>query len=57
MLCYRDRTYCPHEECEEFEGCYRALTMEVKEAASDVGLLVAIMMERPDCFKGKEVRL
>ena len=51
MLCYRDRMYCPYEECEEFEGCYRALTMEVEEAASKVGSLVDIMMEIPECYK------
>ncbi len=59
MMTYRDMTFCEHHEnCEDGETCYKALTDKVKEEA-DIwwgrpGAPIAVAdFSRSGCFKGK----
>jgi len=52
MLCYRDMTFCPFwEDCKEGEGCFRALTSDVKASAIKFGLGTSQFLEPPECLK------
>lgn len=52
MLCYKDKTFCPfYKECAKGEGCSRALTQEVIDAACDFNLLISRFLDRPGCFE------
>jgi len=55
MLCYRDRTFCPHcLTCTKGETCCAALTPNIEQAAKASGIPVATWLERPKCFKEKD---
>ena len=59
MISYRDRTYCPAEECKNFHACPRALTDEVKAAAQawwgGPGAPICTFSDPPelDCYEKK----
>ena len=57
MLCYQGRTFCTfHNECDDGEGCSRALTDQVRDEAKvwwgqeDGDPPFAIYSQHPDCF-------
>ncbi len=55
MLCYKDRTFCPHWlSCKDGYVCDRALTPKVQEAAERwmKNPPICTYAEKPDCFKG-----
>lgn len=56
MLCYKDMTFCPFSSnCVKGEGCSRALTTEILEAAEkwwgEVGAPVCAFSAEPQCFE------
>jgi hypothetical protein len=56
---YMDMTFCPYKECSKFDECHLALTDRVRSRAKvwwggdDVPF--SQYVEKPDCFKDKEV--
>ena len=55
LLVYKDCTWCEQWElCESGEGCTRALTVDVKEAAKKANLPIMSYLGNPDCYKQKE---
>jgi len=58
MMCYRDRTWCQFwEECKDGGQCGRALTKDVKDAATrwwgNDNPPIATYVDKPECFKEK----
>lgn len=51
MICYKDISFCPYGDCKDKDGCPVLLTPKVEEAAKDFGLPLAIIIERPPCYK------
>jgi hypothetical protein len=57
MLCYRDMTFCQfYKDCEEGDGCGRALTLEVMQAAErwwcSPDAPIAQYAQKPKCYRG-----
>lgn len=52
MMCYKDRTYCDGDGCQNFHECPRAITKEVLEGAMRVGIPIARFTEPSslDCY-------
>lgn len=52
MICFRDMTFCPAEECLSFESCPRALTDKVKADAEqwwgDSGAPICLYVNPPE---------
>jgi hypothetical protein len=59
MMCYRDKEFCTHEICADFESCPDALTPRIKIEADlwwgSKGAPICIHEEKtkPECFKEK----
>lgn len=57
MMCFRDKTFCPFNRCEDFKICKDAYTKEVKEAAEkwwgNKNAPVALWAEHPKCYQGR----
>jgi hypothetical protein len=59
MICYKDKTFCPFEDCINFDTCDRALSDEVILDAilwwgcSDAPVLR--YNDKPECYIGMEV--
>jgi len=56
MICYKDRTWCPHEDCKRFgAGCDRSLTPDVIARAAEwwggPEAPIAVWSEHPGCFE------
>lgn len=56
MICYKDMTFCDfYMECSDGDSCPRALTPEVKKAATEWGgnenAPIALFVDNPPCFK------
>lgn len=55
-MCYRDRTFCPFSECDNFSTCPEALTDEVQEKADKWweackgDAPISTYMDAPECF-------
>lgn len=62
MICYRDMTFCPFEDCESFPICDRALTEKVSEGAKKWwatfnqpgGPPIAQFITKPECYEGEQ---
>lgn len=56
MICYKDMTFCHGDGCQNFNGCRRALTKEVKEKAKEFGLPICFFKSphELDCYEGLE---
>ena len=56
MICYRDTSYCTHEECALFPRCLRALTESVWLDAARTKLPISMFANgsRPPCFVEKD---
>ncbi len=59
MLCYKDRTWCVFDDCNQFGAdCQRSLTEDVVEAAQEwwggEGFPVVIFASKPICFVEKD---
>ena len=59
MMCYRDMTFCPWDDCLSFNDCPRALTDQVKKDAREWwgnkdGAPIACFTLPPDCYKIEE---
>ena len=56
MMCYKDMTFCPYDECANFNSCVRALTDLVQAKArawwGSTDAPICIYGEQPDCFEG-----
>jgi hypothetical protein len=55
MTSYKDMTFCRHyKDCEDGNQCYRALTMEVVEAAEkwwgNENAPISSWVGKPECF-------
>ena len=57
MLCYKDRTFCPFEQCKKFPVCPTALTEKVQADAirwwGKEGAPIAQFASKPSCFESK----
>jgi hypothetical protein len=56
MLCYRDTTFCPFQECKKFDTCPSAYTTEVSTGAKQwmgEDAPVALYASEPECFEEK----
>lgn len=58
MICYKDMTFCTENNCAKFDGCFRALTVQVKINADEWWgkgegeAPIAIFTGQPDCYVG-----
>lgn len=53
-MCYRDRTYCPHQyhqDCIKSDDCSRVPTYEDYDVAERIGLHICQFAEKPHCFE------
>lgn len=54
MMSYKDMTFCPFQDCDNFENCERALSEEVIQDAivwwGDQDAPIAQFMDKPSCF-------
>uniref|UniRef100_A0A7C3WVG4 Uncharacterized protein n=1 Tax=Dictyoglomus turgidum TaxID=513050 RepID=A0A7C3WVG4_9BACT len=54
MLCYKDKTFCKHYDCDLFKKCDRSLTEKViKDAQSWWGgdnPPISVFENKPECF-------
>lgn len=51
-MCYRDRTFCKfYKNCMAGNVCLSALTNDVIEQASRIGLPISQYTNKPECFK------
>lgn len=62
MMCYRDRRFCPFNDCTKFNTCANAYTDQVQAAAerwwvSGGGIAentpVDLWADKPQCYKEK----
>ena len=58
MMCYKDKVWCNHSDCSNWDGCDKALTEEVKNAAyewwgSD-NYPLAMYTHPPHCYEKGE---
>ena len=52
MICYKDMTFCPHDEdCKHAPGCARVLTEEDKRTAAAAGLNICMYGAKPICWE------
>lgn len=59
MMCYKDRTFCDNQDCNNFgEKCFRSYTEEVEKAAQEwwdkTGKRpppVCFFVGRPECWE------
>jgi hypothetical protein len=51
MICYKDRTYCAYFLlCKKGYICDRALTEDIKAAATEANLPISQFIGFPECF-------
>lgn len=51
-MSYKDMTYCPfYLSCVGGDHCFRALTMEIREAARKFGADICQFADYPECHK------
>ena len=52
MICYKDKTFCPFNDCTQFYKCPDALTKKVKEDAERwmKNAPIAHYTNKPDCY-------
>lgn len=58
MMCFMDKTWCTYwHECDDCDGCHRALTPGIMEKAMEwmENPPICVFGEKPDCFKEKEL--
>ena len=55
MISYRDMTFCTEDTCAKWEGCHRALTEDVLEAATvwwgSDDAPISMWGSRPGCYE------
>ena len=59
MQCFKDKTFCPFNQCLDFTRCDRALTANVKAEAAKwmKEPSIAYFSVGPECFRSMEMQL